>query len=479
MTWLVAFLLLLVVALHAYRMTRVNDQPTVGDAFTYLRVAREVRAQRALFPELRFYYTTGEPERLQLPPLLMWQIALLPRVGYRGLMQLPMLTDLVTAAVVAVGGVAVLGLRPGAATLGALVLLLTPINAVTAASLTPRPLGLLWLTLFGLAMVRYGLGGSVAWVVAAAVCAALALLAQRMVTQVLFILAPIVGAVLALAGYPVYLHLVTATLGGLALAWLVTGGQYGRVIADHWRRVRVHMRFGQQERQRLEFGDPGQIAKACPWLFLAAAAWIAAPPALPPFALAAGLATGCVVLAFLWVMGNSVNHMYFASPFVAWLVAGALPRQVPWLVAAGLVAAACAVFIWREFNVVRRRRLARGWENIFRWVRERGLAGRALVLPQVGFSPLVFYTPLVLVAAGHGSKALTFDRMAIRGRVAEPGFLAQFMRDNGVRYVFLDRSLAAGGLADVFAAGAPFRELFAAGDIAVFEAADAVPGLSS
>ena len=217
MAWLLSFLLLLVCALHAWRIARVNDQPTEGDAFTYLRVAREVRDQRSAFPELRFYYS-GAVERLQLPPLLMWQLALFPRAGYRALMQLPMLTDLATAAIVAAGGAWVLGLEPGAAGLAGLVMLLTPINATTTASLTPRPLGLLWFTLFGLAMARYGQDGAPAWIAVAAACAALALLSQRMVTQVLLILAPLVGTVLALAGFPAYLHLVTAVLGGLALA---------------------------------------------------------------------------------------------------------------------------------------------------------------------------------------------------------------------------------------------------------------------
>ena len=55
----------------------------------------------------------------------------------------------------------------------------------------------------------------------------------------------------------------------------------------------------------------------------------------------------------------------------------------------------------------------------------RALQGRALVVPMVSFPPLIYYTPLVMVSSGHGSKAVTFDRMQIRHQLNAPGFLAR------------------------------------------------------
>lgn len=468
--WLLTgFLAVLVAGVQLYRILRVNTAPIEGDAFTYLRVAREVVSQRRWFPELRFYYT-GEPETLQLPPLLMWLLAPVANQPYRVLIHLPFITDLLIAVVVYLGGTLLFGLEPWRACLGALIVLLAPINLTTSASLTPRSLGLLWLTGAVAACAAFAGGGPAGWVGVAAGATALALLSQRMVTQVILILFPVVGLALAAAGEPRYLVLPVVAAAGLLAAWAVTGGVYGRVLADHWRRVRVHMRIGQQERQRLEFGHPLQILKANPWPAVVLAGLALAPATRPEWWLPLAMIAGLLLLAVFWVMGNSVNHVFFAAPFVAWLVAVTLPADATWLALAAAMGTLCALIAWRELRAIRRRHLPEGWRRCYAFIRDRRLAGRVLVVPQVGCPSLIYYTPLVLLASGHGAKALTFDRLTIRKALADPQALAELVRANDIGFVLLDRARAAEGVQGLFArdGGAGFTEVFAAGDVALF-----------
>lgn len=478
--WLLAWLAAGVVFLQGWRIVRVNSRPQLGDAFTYLRTAREMRRQRRLFPELCFYHT-GETERLQLPPLLMAALVPVAEWSYAAVLSVAAAVDLLTA--ILVGGAAhqLFGLEPWRAVLAALLFLLTPLNALMTASLTPRGLALLWFTAFVACMSGYVAGGSAGWMLAAGVAVALALLTQRMVTQILVLVTPVVAAGFVLAGQPRYGHLLTALCLGFVLAWAVTGGRYGAVFSDHLRRVLLHARIGQQQRLRREFGSPVQVIKANPWLMLLAASLAVAggaglswPPGLE---LAAAYAAGMLVLAIVWVMGNSVNHVYFASPMVAWLLAATLPAGGVWLAAAAALGLVAVVIVWREFGVAVAGHLSTDWLECFAYIRQHRLQGRALVVPRVSFPPLVYYTPLVMVASGHGSKAMSFDRLTIRRQIGDPATLAALVQELGVRYVLLDRS--AGSAAELAAASElpsrGFRALFDSGTVLLLEA----PGAES
>jgi hypothetical protein len=462
----------IVAALHVFRITRVNNGPHSGDAFTYLRLAREIPRQRRLFPEMVFYHT-GEREILQLPPLMMALLVPVAGLPYSLVLSLAALLDVVIAVIVVFAGISVFDLAPWRAALAGAMFLLTPINMVTAASLTPRSLGLLWFVVFVLAMTLYIDDPAALWLVLAALAASLAFLSQRMVTQIILLLVPLIAAGFWLAGMSAHGAMLPVTLAGFAGALLLSLGGYWRVITDHARRVFVHMKVGQQQRFRREFGNPRHIIKANPWLLLLVAGLVAGGPLDPRLWLSAAFVAGMLLLAIVWVMGNSVNHMFFASPFVAWLVASVLPDGLPWLAAVAAVGIISGVLVLREYRMLSATQIAPQWLSCFAFIREQGLEGRALVVPMVSFPPLVYYTPLVMIASGHGSKAVTFDRMQIRRQLATPGFLTRSVQDFGVRYLLVDLNstapelLAEGGVLR----GPEFRQIYANDRVMLLEAA--------
>jgi hypothetical protein len=471
--WLASGLLFAIVAaLHIYRIYRVNNGPHSGDAFTYLRLAREIRRQRRLFPEMVFYHT-GEREFLQLPPLMMALLVPFAKLPYSLVLNLAALLDVVTAVIVVVAGMSVFDLEPWRALLAGAIFLLTPINMVTAASLTPRALGLLWFVIFVLGATLHASEPGVLWFAVSAMAVTLAFLSQRMVTQIILLLVPLVTAGFWAAGVSGYGPMPLAVAAGFAGALLLSGGGYWRVITDHMRRVIVHMKVGQQQRFRREFGNPRHIVKANPWLLLLAASLVAGGDIDPRLWLSAAFVAGMLLLAIVWVMGNSVNHMFFASPFVAWLVANVLPDSPVWYLAVAIVGTISGVLVFREYRMLSATQIAAEWLDCFAFVRERRLEGRALVVPMVSFPPLIYYTPLVMISSGHGSKAVTFDRMQIRHQLNTPGFLARSVRDLGIRYLLVDLKTAAPELLAEGGAmrGQGFRQIYVNERVMVLEVA--------
>ena len=290
--WLASGLLFAIAAaLHVFRVVRVNNGPHSGDAFTYLRLAREIRRQRTLFPEMVFYHT-GEREILQLPPLMMALLVPVAGLPYSLALNIAALLDVVIAVIVVVAGMSVFDLEPWRAVLAGAVFLLTPINMVTAASLTPRALGLLWFVIFVLGATLYASDPGAIWFVVSAVAVMLAFLSQRMVTQIILLLVPLVTAGFWAAGVSGYGSMPLAVAAGFAGALLLSLGGYWRVISDHMRRVIVHMKVGQQQRFRREFGNPRHIAKANPWLLILAASLMAGGHIDPRLWLSAAFVAG-------------------------------------------------------------------------------------------------------------------------------------------------------------------------------------------
>lgn len=427
------------VFLQVYRIRFVNNGPNTGDAFTYLRVAREMRKQGTLFPEMVFYYT-GQKETLNLPPLLMILLAPVSQWSYGRLIHTSFILDLIIALVLYFFAVSFIPLGPAHGLIAALVYLLTPINTVTSASLTPRSLGLLWFTVFVAAMSVHSIHGGSLSIAIAVLAAALAFLSQRMVAQIIVIVSPFAVATLWLLFDVGHLEILAVIAGGMLLALAITKGRYLPVLKDHMQRIALHARHGQQDRFKREFGNPVQILKANPWLLIAAGFVLLQGIPNELLWVPAAYATGIVLLAVLWVMGNSVNHVYFLSPLVALILAASVPLTV-WVEAVlCVIAAICCILIMREFRIVAGRRIKEDWLDCFRYINESRMAGRALALPQIGFPPLIYYTPLVMASSGHGSKAISYDRMTLKKNISNPEYLARFVKENSIRYLIVDHT---------------------------------------
>ena len=299
----------------------------------------------------------------------------------------------------------------------------------------------------------------------------MAFLSQRMITQIIVIVSPI--AVITLSVYFSFDEwtVLGEIAGGMLVAILLTKGRYLPVLKDHVDRIVLHMRYGQQDRFAKEFLSPVQIAKANPWLLLALGILPLQQTPSELLLLPLAYTYGILVLSFLWVIGNSINHIYFLSPLTALLVAAGVPLTLSIVAILIVFAVLCSVLIIREFRVVAARRIKADWLKCFQYIVDSGLSGRTMVLPQISFPPLIYYTPLVMVASGHGSKAISYDRLTLKKNINDPLFLVRFFRKNNIRYLIIDQQkIQNSDTISQVRDGANLVEQYRNASIAVFEA---------
>jgi len=417
-------LLGLAVGIEVLKLRAIGVQTSsVSDVFSYLRAAREIRAGRRLRECLRFYFP-GHPATLNLPPLQI--LALVPFAG-RSLWVawlLPVLQHLATACAVFGFG----WLATGSALVGGVAAgwyLLTPAASLNSASLTPRPLGVL---LSGVAFLcawfHWRTGSAPAFAGMLVACAG-ALLAHRMTAQLLILVFPAWGIVaMAVAGWR-HAPLLTVMPAAVALAWLLSGGAYGPILADHWRRVRWHVRHGSQNAGRKAPPPPRRVIAGNPYLLLVA--WLLGRGALDglwrdlmPLLV---FAAGAVLLSLAWIWGNGHRHVMFSAVPVAMVIAALAPRfgAAEWILA-GLCSAIAVGVVTRSVRRVLTQQtgvklISDGARDCMDYL-SRQPPGLVLVVPNVAYPPLAYFTDHSILAAGHGHEALTFNRQRVRPKLA-------------------------------------------------------------
>jgi hypothetical protein len=322
-----------------------------------------------------------------------------------------------------------------------LIYLLSPINAFVQTQITPRPLGALFFLLFVAFFSIFMKNGSTQCLLFCPLWIALLLLSQRMVTQILVLGIPFIAIFLMICvDYRIAMHFLAVVASGVLLAVVMTGGYYRTVFIDHYRRIIQHARHGDQTTFRKKLGNPLQIVKANPWMVVLG--FLMLVHGAPDLYVApiAGYLIISMMLAFFWVFGNSVNHVYFASPLGALLISKYLFLNLFETIILLATATGCLYLIYREYSVAVKKQIDRQWFECFSFIRDREMKGAILVLPGIACPPIVYYTNLRLISAGHGSKAMEFNRLFLRENISNPAFIKKFVTENGVAWVLFEKS---------------------------------------
>jgi hypothetical protein len=117
-----------------------------NDAYSHIRIAREISKQKKLPKKLGFF-VAKKPVNYTLPPLLHLILAPFSKMDYKKLILFPNIINLLITLEVFF----IISLKTSTIELaffGAAIYLLTRINTVGTSSLTPRQLGLLFLTAY-------------------------------------------------------------------------------------------------------------------------------------------------------------------------------------------------------------------------------------------------------------------------------------------------------------------------------------------
>lgn len=444
----------------------VGRAPGGVDTWYYLAYADAVRRRPSL--EVRLPQYLLQDERQSYPPLfpsllalvparwlrrLFWVIS--PAIDCAHLLLLYFVTYRLTASL-------------AVAALAAAAYACTPHLVSETRSLSARPFGALLHSLAMLCLLKYALGGGGApWLLAAALAAAALFLSSAAMAAAY----GLVAAVLSLAfADPRYLAVAG---GGLALAFLLSGGHYARVVANYlhavsyWRRNRG--RYGAHPvRDSPVYGTPGACVPLRPgFLGGSAAEQVLRLIGENPFLLAlpfaarghapwsARLWVWSVALAVLSVVATVLPPLRAFGPGRSYMKAGVFPtaytlafstsfvRGVPNTMA--LVTFVCLSFslgaIWFFYAYVR----GRASEQTATTPPELAQAAQALaamppggafVLPYMYADYLGYHSGKPILWGGHCGDLTRFE--AITPVIARP--LPELFAEHGVRYVLVDRS---------------------------------------
>jgi hypothetical protein len=155
-------------------------------------------------------------------------------------------------------------------------------------------------------------------------------------------------------------------------------------------------------------------------------------------------AGGSVFLSFAWVWGNGHRHAMFSAAPVAVLTALALPRfaGLDWAVG-GLCLGASLVVLARSIHAVGspvpvQKAINDDARRCMSYLAAQQ-PGLVLVLPDVAYPPLVYYTDHRILAAGHGLEALTFNRDYLKPMAATAEGLQQVLLRYPVEWLLVLR----------------------------------------
>jgi len=434
------FLLLMTVLVHGYKIRALRKKPAWGDSYTYLRIAMEIRQKKRVPKYLNFYYQGNEEkEKFTLPPLLMLILAPFVQLPYRKVILFPSFLDILVAFIVLLVTRLQFDCTWLQAFSGACIYLLSPLNTETSRTVTPRPLGLIFFLLFLIFATLYWTEQGAAYFFLSCLSMALAFLSQRMVSQIIYLLSPFV----VLFGYAFWGEEWLFLLGLLFLAFfsamVLTKLRYLEIFNDHFQRVRLHAIHGDQRTFQKKLGNPVTLIKSNPWLLFLPIFLLPDISLVPAMHIMSLYLNGCIFLGIFWIFGNGVNHIYFASPLVAILVAPHLFANNSILAATLLIAICCAFLIIRSISSFNTKYLSEDWNHCLDWIKKNKFGGSVIVVPQITCPPLIFFTNLHIVSASHGSKAVSFNRLFLKRLLNDTVEFLRFIHENFIDFVLVDK----------------------------------------
>ncbi len=439
--FIILFFALLFIIIQYYRVRFLTRVPLWGDTFTYLRIAREIALHKKIPSELDFFSRgNGQLDTFSLPPLLMLLLAPFSRLPYKFLIHFSTIVDIIIACVIATAAHLVFHCSISASIVATLIYLLTPKNCTTSLVLTPRPLGLLSLLLFVVSVSVYFQTGRIIYFALSTVSVSMLLLSQRMATQILFIITPFLILFYCFVQPIEAMYIGTSVFIGILITLIVTRGHYSIIIGDHVRRIFLHAKYGDQNTFRKSVGDPRRLVKENPWLLYTLLFLFEPQPLVDPsmWPIISYL-IGIVILSIVWIFGNSINHIYFSSPFVALCIVKMFPigfMEAILLIVLGLLS---FTKIMRVYKVTKGRSINGDWLKCFEYIKEKALNGTVMVLPNISCPPIIYFTDLILISAGHGSGAMSFNRLFLQKNLLSQRFLKNFIIKSEVDYLLVDK----------------------------------------
>ena len=426
MSVVATILLLSAVGVTYLRLSQVaSDRRADLDSYSHLRISRLIWQSKAISAGYDCYYP-GKSIPYSYPPLLHILLALFFR-GQNSSAGRSFSIEMIWFGAIILGVVSVFGGSYSlvqAVVFSALYVLTSLVND-DCNVITPRPIGMLIFALIVIGSAGALEGWEIQPQVLQVLLMTLLLFTHRMATQVLLSLVisySLIGVILDINWWFVYNFGIA-----VVLASVVAGKLFFRVVKDHFMRLKLHIRHGDQWIGDAQFGDYKKILRMSPVLGLwLAYLWTSASVGqfginslaqIPQMAIVVSLA-----LSVGWKWGSGERHVIFASPIIIYLVVPHLGE--PLIASAGVLCAVIYLREWRKSIYVDQasgglKLDSPNMKELIKYVRE-GSPQRYLLIPDRTITFVTMMTGKVFYSGGHSSMAVAFDRQMIKSALNDP-----------------------------------------------------------
>jgi hypothetical protein len=353
----------------------------------------------------------------------------------------PFILEIAIGALIYMTGVSLLQLSWIQAATAVFIYLNTPMNCFMSATMTARPLGLIFFLFYMYFAGWYIQNGTTLFLGLASLAIALLLVSQRMIAQILFIVTPLVILYLYIVVGTLYWHPIFSIIGGIIMAIIISKGSYLNILSDHLKRISYHAMHGHQSDFKKRLENPLRIIKSNPWTLILFVVPILYSSENLTAEFYMAYAVGIFILAQFWYLGNGANHIYFSSPLVALYLSKYMSLSsiiTTCMIGIGLIS---FFLIIREFKAVRKKKyISKEWMDCFEFIQRGQLKGRIIILPEISCTPIIYFTDLVLVAAGNGSSSMSYNRLFLKRNIMDKKFLKKFIETNSIDYLLIEKA---------------------------------------
>ena len=402
-----------------------------SDTYSHLRIAQEIR-ENGWIMKYHTCYFPGEKLLYTYPPMLHIVLALLQnRFSLIFTKCLSILLNLATGMVVGITMYYILNIPLDKSILSAGLFIITHGILEATRVITPRSFGILFLFLSVVGMSEYSTG-EIQYCLLVIISSTCLYLSHRMGSQILIIFHVALIIISPLIGYSLMFQFVLFQIISIMIALILTNGQIRLVMTDHWSRVLLHFKYGNQWDGNKRLGNIKRIITMNSLLFLLP--WPIAEsminmqniPTPGPMTLYYVMIVVLLLLSIFWIWGSGERHIIFASPYILITYFEMDDNKSMYLLMLAMI------FIL----LIAVRNLSNNWHkrnethNIVddSWVKLANLIidsqeHNILVLPDISISYLVYKTKKIFISSAHDSKAITFNRLKLKWRLNDHSYI--------------------------------------------------------
>ena len=218
------------------------------------------------------------------------------------------------------------------------------------------------------------------------------------------------------------------------LSFIVTKGQINKVLKDHYKRLKAHMRFGNQWDGKKKLGSIKAIFLNSPLGFLSIPCMLIHynnsginENNFPSYFLIISILI--VALSYFWIWGSGERHIIFLTPFIIYYIVNNIDIFLAALIVILpiILKLRDLIFSWKKSDPSLEY-IDSEWVNFSQILKDLK-SDRILMIPDRSLSFLLYNSKKIWIRSAHDSNSITFDRTMLKWKLNDQKYVLNFVKE--------------------------------------------------